>query len=437
MSAPAARARGWALLLAATATLCLFVPRSEWWAAAAVPQSWPESDYQIHRAAARVLDAGGNPYDSEALNTFGREPGPGSARAFTPFCAAAPLPLSGFAWIAARYDFDEGYRVLLRVQRGLTLLSAALLALALRRMLSDGASDGTGARLDARWRAACATLPGALGLAGLLVVGNDALWMAVWFNQLDLVALAALCGALLAALAKRPRLEGLLLAVATAAKLSPGLLVVVAAAQGRWRTVAAAGAAGAALVLLSIGLHGVEVHAHWLAMLRAELGYVAERPAGLFNNSLHAWNLSPNGLLSRAAEAAGWSLSVTRAAVTVLALGIAVVILAAARRARTAPDAVAHGYALGVAAGFAISGTTWVHHLCLAALPLAWLASAWLRGGLSRAALAGATLAALVLLVPLGISGDPQLVAEVRGKSVAVLLLPLLLAGAVRRPSAA
>jgi hypothetical protein len=78
---------------------------------------------------------------------------------------------------------------------------------------------------------------------------DDGTWMALWFNQLNFLTLAALAGALWAGVSGRPRTEGALLAVATWAKLSPALILVFAALTGRWRTVRAAavgaGAAGA------------------------------------------------------------------------------------------------------------------------------------------------------------------------------------------------
>jgi len=215
--------------------------------------------------------------------------------------------------------------------------------------------------------------------------------------------------------------------VAAWAKVSPALIIVLAAVAGRGRTVRAALATGLALLALSIALAGWDAHASWLAMVQRELGYAAVRPEGTFNNSLHEWNLSPNGVLSRAAAAAGWP----RGAVLAGAWGVAILAVGAAAwavRGRGARPFEVH--ALGIAAGFLASGTTWVPHLSLAAIPLAcclqraWTArTGWLP-------LAAAAVAAVLLMLPLGALGTPtDPSADILGKLSGCLLLMAALLG--------
>ena len=65
-------------------------------------------------------------------------------------------------------------------------------------------------------------------------------------------------------------------------------------------------------------------------------------------------------------------------------------------------------HAAGIAAGFLASPTTWVPHLSLAALPLAFvLWRAWERRAGCATALCGGA-AALLLFLPLGMLGSPE-----------------------------
>jgi hypothetical protein len=400
-----------AALLAAAAAWYL----SQWTAEIAQAETWNRSDYELHWAAGRAWAAGLDPYDPAAVSPIGATTG----RDMTPFCAAAPLFVRGFAWLGER-SFAEGYRWLLSANALLLLLAVALLSAALVRARVPG--------------------PAALAAALALVACNDGTWMSLWFNQLNFLTLAALAGALWAGLAGRPRLEGALLAVAAWSKLSPALLVVLAAVAGRWRTVRAA--AVTALLALSVALAGWEAHLQWLAMAQRELGFAAQRPAGLFNNSLHPWNLSPNGVLSRAAEAAGWPRSVPVAGAWVAALLAAGAAAWALRRVargdgRDGATTVFLVHALGIAAGFLASSTTWVTHLSTAAVPLAcltWLAWQGRAGGLVRA---GAALAGVLLMLPLGALGSPEsqrvdILAKLDG---CVILLVALVAAASAAPA--
>lgn len=403
-----------AALLAAVAAFFL----SDWAALVAQPDTWRDTDFQLHWAAGIALGQGLDPYDPAAVAPIGAPTG----RALTPFCAATPLFVRGFQWLGQR-SLAEGYRWLLRVNVVLLLAAVGFLAAALARVGVPGAA--------------------AAGAALALVACNDGTWMSLWFNQLNFITLAALAGALWAGLSGRPQLEGACLAVAAWSKLSPALLVVLAAVAGRWRTVRAAVVAGLALLVLSIAAAGWDAHLQWLDMAQRELGFAAQRPAGLFNNTLHAWNLSPNGVLSRAAEAAGWARALPWAGAWVVALAstaLAVVALRRARRAAGADDAavVFAVHALGIAAGFLASSTTWVTHLSTAAVPLAFVVwCAWSGRGGWLPPLLGA-IGAVLLCVPLGALGtEASQHADIVAKLDGCVLLLAAVVVAVRAPGRA
>jgi len=409
--------RGGLLLPLAILAAVLVFFASDWARLLGRPETWSDTDYQLHWAAGRALDAGQDPYDPAAVQGFGAAAG----RPFTPFCAAAPLWVTGFAWLGER-SFAEGYRTLLGANVVLLLFGVAALAAALRRVGAPGAA--------------------AAGAALALVACNDGTWMALWFNQLNFLTLAALAGALWAGLDGRPRTEGALLAIATWAKLSPGLVLLFAALTGRWRTLRAALLTGLALLALSLLLAGPASHASWLAMTQRELGFAAQRPEGMFNNSLHEWNLSPNGALSRAALVAGWPRGVVLAGVWAAALaavGAAAWTLRRSARSAGADDqaTIFAMHAAGLAAGFLASSTTWVPHLSLAAVPLAFVVwRTWCgRAGWIARLCAGA--AAVLIFLPLGALGtaDDQrvdILAKLDG--CVLLLVAVLLAARISRP---
>jgi Glycosyltransferase family 87 len=408
MTAP----RGGLLLAVALLAGALVAFGSRWTEGLAVPASWSGTDYQLHWAAGRALAQGGDPYDPAAV----AGPGATTGRDVTPFCAATPLFVAAFAWLGER-PFEAGYRLLLGVNVVLLLLSVALLAAALRRAGAPAAA--------------------ALGAALALVALNDATWMSLWFNQLNFVTLAAMAGALWAGCSGRPRTEGALLALAMWAKLSPALVIVMAACAGRWRTVRAAAVAGVALLALSVAITGWDAHVSWLDMAQRELGFAAQRPAGQFNNSLHTWNLSPNGVLSRAAEAGGWWRGAVIAGAWLVALAASGVAALALRRGVRAgaggPRLVFAVHALGIAAGFLASSTTWVTHLSLAAVPLAFVVlAAWESPGSGAWLRAIGALAAVLLFLPLGSLGAEDQRFDILAKLDGCILLLIAVGAAAR-----
>lgn len=376
------------LLLAAVAAAAGYVATHSDWARLAFERTAvAQSDYELHWAAGRALVAGLDPYDQGVVNEIGRQTG----RADTPFCAANPLVVRMFGAAPSLFDGYATWRAW-----NIALLAACVLALAacLRREL--GAAGGPAV---------------ALALALGLVALNDGTWMSFYYNQTNVVTLLVVVLALLAAQTGRPEAEGVLLALATAAKTSPGLLLLVAALAGRWRTVVAGVVTLGLLAAVSIAWNGLAVNASYVAMVNLRLGYASSVPTGQFNNSLHDWNVAPNGLLSRAAEVGRWPSGATLIATAAVAL---IVLVALERRlrprdGRDAPGVFAQ-YAAGVVATFLVSSVTWPTHLSLAAVPCGWLAVQALTlrrpGALPLVLLFVGALATAVLFVPLGSFGE-------------------------------
>jgi hypothetical protein len=413
--------RGVLLLAAIGAAVAYVVTHSDWARLAWEPTAVAESDYELHWAAGRALDAGLDPYDAQVVNGIGLQTG----RPNTPFCAANPLVVRLFGM--AGPDLAAGYRTWRTWN--IVLLAASVLVLASCLVKAIGPRIGIAV---------------ALAVALALIALNDGTWMSFFYNQTNVVTLLAVLLALRAAQARQPEVEGVLLAVAAVAKTSPALLLFVAALSGRWRTVLAGLVAGALLVGLSLQWNGVEVHKSYLEMLGLRLGYASQVPGGQFNNSLHDWNLAPNGLLSRAGEAGGWSVWRTMAAAGV----VSALVLGSLRRRmrargeRPRPD-VLQQYACGIAATFLLSSVTWPTHLSLAAVPCAFfVASAWTSRSLgagSMLLLGVGALASLVLFLPLGTFGsDAHQHYDILLKADACLaLFAVTLASSYQPPTAA
>ncbi len=332
------------------------------------------TDFQILYAAGQGLVEGRDIHDPHVLDQLGRRVG----RDATPFCAYNPLVVRAFGLFDAG-DYHGSFRVWELINRALLLLTLALLAVALQL-------EGLPKLL-------------ALCVAVAALALNDSIWMSRFYNQMNGVALVAIVAALVAAQRRRYGMEGVMLAVAVCAKTSPMLLVLVAAMAGRWRSVAWAAGTGLVLFAISLLWSGTAVHVSYVEQVLPKLGYAPAEPTGFaFTNSFSAWNLAPNGLISRhlfragdASAAAGWAWGVSLVVLGVL--GATVI-----RRRGRDPFA---DYALGVAAMFLVSSVTWPHHLGLVALPVTWLAArSWSRGlawgnGLLAAA------ATVVLFLPL------------------------------------
>jgi len=144
-----------------------------------------------------------------------------------------------------------------------------------------------------------------------------------WFILLPPVALVAYCGQvtflvgglmlLALALKDRPLTAGLLWGLAACVK--PQLLVlapVALIAEGRWRTLAAAGLTGLAVAGLSAASFGVEIWRGWLAALPRFQAVVFGDP------SLVADAITPYALLERFGVPGAWAYVLAPEAVTVV-----------------------------------------------------------------------------------------------------------------------
>jgi hypothetical protein len=158
--------------------------------------------------------------------------------------------------------------------------------------------------------ALCAWIGGATGLASAFLI--PAVWLSVpamqslQYGQFHLAAIVLAVGGMLAVEKQRDPLGGSLLAVATLAKVFPGILLVYLVAQRRWR--ALGWAAGAAVVISLVALLVVGP-----APFRAFVGYQLPRMQSgdafdfakdypEYRLFLVADNFSPAGLVSKLQE---------------------------------------------------------------------------------------------------------------------------------------
>jgi hypothetical protein len=389
---------------------------SPWSALLLQPEAQQTSDFQILHAAGQGLGEGLDIHDPQVLDAVGQRVG----RPSTPFCAALPVVLGAFGLFGP--ELGRAYE--------LGLIGAALAALvAVLALAACLSSELSSRRERPEWGVA-------LALA-LLIVGLPAsFWHALAMNSTNLVTLAALSLAWWAGARGRVGLEGLALCVAILAKTSPALVLVTLTLSGRLAPVLWTVGWLASSFVGAIAWLGWEVHASWFTRVLPVLGYAPEVLPGRFNNSLHAWNLAPNGLLTRAAEGVSFWAGLGAWLVTALVL---TQLLGAVRTRNAAPGAGAESarpepdvgwlYALSVAAMFLVSSVTWPHHLVFAAIPGCWLVGQALRLGLradrGRPATVLAGLVAWgVLALPLGLFGETGTQAvDIPVKTVACLAL--------------
>jgi hypothetical protein len=412
------------------------------------------SDFQILHAAGRGLVEGRDIHDPAVLDEIGRRDG----RPATPFCAANPLVVRTYGLLADR-DVHAAYRFGLLVNGALALLAVALLANVVRALGAGadngpGKDNGPGASDPAgRRRGVSPWLALAIGLAALGL--GEGLWMSLAMNTTNLLALVALLGALHAAYADRPVLEGACLAVAIVAKTSPVLMLLVVLLAGRRR----AALSGALVVILlgvaSVAWSGWAVHESWLLRVLPALGYAPELEVGSFNNSLHTWNLSPNGVLSRAILQAG-APRIFALLGAWLVTGLVLVQLIGGLRARSRgeadkgqrgtrardPAAYVREYALGATAMLLVSSVTWPHHLVFLAIPSVWLLWRLTPAAAKRMPLASTLtglLCVVVLSLPLGtLDTSPDLAVGIPVRTAAlVVLFAVLVPRELSPPSAA
>lgn len=192
----------------------------------------PQVDFTTYYLAARALAAGQSPYDQAVLNRLAAEGG-------------------GLDVVA--YIYPPVFAVLLRPLAMLPHPTAAAVWFWLNL-----AWLVAGVALVARWLAlGPAALAAGLLWAALLPPTHDTLLL----GQVNTLLLALVAGALLA-VGREPRgaggelAGGALLALAAVIKLFPAVFVLVLAAHGRWRAVAAFGVGVVALMAAGVGWGG-------------------------------------------------------------------------------------------------------------------------------------------------------------------------------------
>jgi alpha-1,2-mannosyltransferase len=189
--------------------------------------------------------------------------------------------------------------------------------------------------------------PLALGLLAGLMQLTLPLRDEVKFGQVDEL-LAVLC--VVDCLRARGRTQGVLVGIATAIKLTPGIFIVYLLVRGRWRAAATAAAMFVACTLLAAAVRPADSHRFWTdAIFHTER---LRSNAGTANQSLRGmWLRALPGHSS--AVTVAWLLS---------AVVVAVIGLWRARAASRRGDEIA-AVALAGLTGFLISPVSWIHHL--------------------------------------------------------------------------
>lgn len=355
---------------------------SPWTGSLNHPESQRDSDFQILHAAGRGLVEQRDIHDPEVLDEIGRRDG----RPATPFCASNPLVIRTFGLLSEK-DVHSAYRVGLIINGCLAVLAVILLAGVVRALGRDAHREGEQAMSSLVSRGRFPWMALAFGLVALGL--GEGLWMSLAMNTTNLLALVALLAALQAACAGRSALEGTCLAIALVAKTSPVLMLLIVLLAGRWRVALWAMAVTGVLATVSIAWSGWAVHESWAVHVLPVLGYAPEVTPGSFNNSLHAWNLAPNGLLTRTMLGANAPRLFALLGAW-LVTGLVFVQLYGALKRKPGRDGdVAHvqnkgtppaanastyvrEYALGITAMLLVSSVTWPHHLVLLAIPAIW-----------------------------------------------------------------
>lgn len=290
------------------------------------------NDFYDYWGAARLIAAGGNPYDTAALASMVQGAGVqfqvGTGYSYPLFFAILLLPLAALPPTVAAYVFTG--LGLVGLWLATTLLLAPLTRLRLIEVMVLGA------------------------YAGLFTSVRGT----IYFGQANLVVLPLL------ALAYRDRLRAPMLAVATAVKLYPVAGLVALASRGRRAAGAAAAGLGLAVVLVVVP-----------NLLLAGGGGGGDRLAGFLGPDTFWTNQSLNGWVSRLGLASDMSspplagIPVTALMLALVGLsGLAVVAVVLARGGRPWDGSLALLLAWGVVA--APKNSLWNYTPLL--LALAW-----------------------------------------------------------------
>ena len=301
------------------------------------------SDFTAYFLAARGHALGLDYYRRETLEALAAAAGLAGDLGpylYPPLFAAVLSPLAQLDYPVARWLWAAGE--ILALAFSLHLLRAA-----------------TGLRLGRGWRGP------ALAFVVLFPPTGDDLLK----GQVTSLLLLLCAGAWLAQRRARPEIAGVLLAVATALKVAPGLLLLYLALRRDWRALGAAAAAGAALLGLSLLLAGPERHAQYL---RDTLPSIGVQVGALANVSLP-------GLLARLfAPDSLFGPLLANASLHVASLGVALVAVAVVCARAIMADARvdagrAWGFPLAVTAMLLVSPSSQAYTLLLAVVALALL----------------------------------------------------------------
>jgi alpha-1,2-mannosyltransferase len=187
-----------------------------------------------------------------------------------------------------------------------------------------------------------------LAVAGILVVAFEPLGDTLRYGQVNMLLVALVAADLVLLVGRDRKAAGMLIGLATAVKLTPGIFIVYLVVTKRWRAAAVAGGAAAAATLLAALTAPGASRTFWTDAL-----WHTERvgSASIVNNQ------SLNGLVARLDPA-----HPSKSLVLVLALAALVVWVYRVRAAAAVGDEMT-GFALTGAVACLLSPITWVHHL--------------------------------------------------------------------------
>jgi alpha-1,2-mannosyltransferase len=185
--------------------------------------------------------------------------------------------------------------------------------------------------------------PIALAILVVALAVTGPLASVFWFGQLGILLTAACLADTVADRTRLPR--GMLVGLATAVKLTPGIFIVYWLITKRWRPAVTAAATAAGVSLLAALLRPDLSRRFW-----TDVVFRTDRvgdAAFVSNQSLHGWLLR-----------SGWSSPLLWAGVTAV---VAVVGMRRAAKAHAASDELTAATLVGIT-GLLISPVSWIHH---------------------------------------------------------------------------
>jgi hypothetical protein len=210
-----------------------------------------------------------------------------------------------------------------------------------------------------------------LPLVTLLLVCNP-LRSQTHQGQLNLVLLLLLTGMWAADRSDRPLLAGILLGVATAAKLVPGLFFLTFLVRKEWKTVTAGVFSFSALTLVTAGVLGIDAYRDYVRDVMPHVQIF--RDWWLNASLLGFWSRLFDGR-SGQVDVVVQQPSLALALTIAWAALVLVLLVSRVRRTRT-PEQKDIDFGLSCVAMLLLSPVAWDHYFCLLLVPMAlW----WLR----------------------------------------------------------